>query len=131
MPNHFRCTIISGFFGRCKHYGDECFKKKAISDAPAVFQELTNKILYQLRCPALVQEPVELGAQMKAHIDDDYFGMNTTEDHYVLLTEFFGVCQGYHMKVKLEKSNFMKKEIEYVLTLGTDGGHQPRRKHNH
>ena len=64
-----------------------------VANAPALFQELMNKILYILRGRPLVQELISRGAEMEAHIDDVSLGTNTQEDHVLLLREFFIVCQ--------------------------------------
>ena len=48
-----------------------------------------------------------------------YLGTNTQEDHVLLLREFFHVCQESHLRIKLEKFEFMKEEMEY---LGFDLG---------
>ena len=57
---------------------------------------------------------------MEAHIDDVSLGTNTKEDHVLLLGEFFIVCQENHLRIKLEKCEFMKEEMEY---LGFDVGY--------
>ena len=57
---------------------------------------------------------------MKAHIDDMSLGTNTREDHVLLLREFFTACQENHLRIKLEKCEFMKEEMEY---LGFDVGY--------
>ena len=64
-----------------------------VANAPALFQELMNKILYILRRRPLVQELVSRGLEMEAHIDDVSLGTNTQEDHTLLLQELFTVCQ--------------------------------------
>ena len=56
-----------------------------VANAPALFQELMNKVLYILRRRLLVQELVSRGAEMEAHIDDVNLGTNTQEDHILLL----------------------------------------------
>ena len=92
-----------------------------VANAPGLFQELMNKILYILRRRPLVQELISRGAEMEAHIDDASLGTNTQEDHVLLLREFFTVCQENHLRIKLEKCEFMKEEMEYLgfdLTYG-------------
>ena len=74
-----------------------------VASAPALFQELLNKILYILRRRPLVQELISRGAEMEAHIDDVSFGTNTQEDHVLLLCEPFIVCQETHLRIKLEE----------------------------
>ena len=57
---------------------------------------------------------------MEAHIDDVCLGMNTQEDHLILLGEFFAVCQENHTRLKLEKCEFMQETMQY---LGFDSGY--------
>ena len=87
--------------------------------APALFQEPMREILYILRRRPLVQKLVSRGAEMEAHIDDMSLGTNTQENHILLLQEFFTVCQENHLRIKLEKCEFMREEMEY---LGFDVG---------
>ena len=91
-----------------------------VANAPALFQELMNKVLYILRRRPLVQELISRGAEMEAHIDDVSLGTNTKEDHVLLLREFFIVCQGNQLRIKLKKCEFMREEMEY---LGFDVGY--------
>ena len=91
-----------------------------LANAPALFHQLMNEILYILRRRPLVQELIFRGAEMEAHIDDVSLGTNTPEDHVLLLREFFTVCQENHVRIKLEKCEFMKEEMEY---LGFDVGY--------
>ena len=65
-----------------------------VVNAPALFQELMNKILYILKRRPLVQELVCRGAEMEAHIDDVSLGTNTQEDDILLLQTIFTVFQG-------------------------------------
>ena len=57
---------------------------------------------------------------MEAHIHDASPGINTQEDHILLLREFFTVCQENHLRIKLEKCEFTREEKEY---LGFDVGY--------
>ena len=91
-----------------------------VANAPALFQELMNKILSILRRRPKVQELISRGAQMEAHIDDVCLGTNTQEDHLILLGEFFAVCQENHTRLKLEKGEFMQETMQY---LGFDVGY--------
>ena len=85
-----------------------------VASAPALFQDPMNKILYTLRRRPLVQELISRGAEMEAHIDDVSLGTNTQEDHVLLLRECFIVCQENHLRIKLEKCEFMKEEMDYL-----------------
>ena len=91
-----------------------------VANAPALFQELMNKISYILRRRPLVQELITRGAEMEANIDDVTLGTNTQKDHVLLLSEFLIVCQENHLRIKLEKCEFMKEVMEY---LGFDVGY--------
>ena len=91
-----------------------------VANAPALFQELMNKILSILCRRRVVQELISRGAQMEANIDNVWPGTNTQEDHLILLGEFFAVCQENHTRLKLEKCEFMQKTIQY---LGFDIGY--------
>ena len=79
-----------------------------------------NKILYILRRRPLVQDLIFCGAEMEAHVDDMSLDTNTPEDHILLLQERFTVCQENHLRIKLEKCEFMRKEME---PLGYDVGY--------
>ena len=91
-----------------------------MANAPALFQELMNKILYILRRRPLVQELISRGAEMEAHINDVSLGTNTQEEHVLHLREFFIVCRENHLRIKLEKCDFMEEEMIY---LGFDVGY--------
>ena len=91
-----------------------------VANAPALFQELVNKILSIRRPRPKVQELIYRGARMEAHIDDVCLGTNTQEDHLILLGEFFAVCQENHTRLKLEKCEFMQETMQY---LGFDIGY--------
>ena len=84
-----------------------------VANAPALFQEPRNKILYIVRRRPLVQELVSRGAEMEAQVDDISLGTNTQEDHILLLQELFTVCQENHLRIKLEKCEFMREEMEH------------------
>ena len=94
------------------------FKWKVMSfgqaDAPALFQELMDKILYILRRRPLVQELISEGAEMEAHIDDLSLGTSTQEDHVLLHRERSIVCQEKNLRIKLKKCEFMKEGMEYL-----------------
>ena len=100
------------------------FKRKVtpfgVANALALLQELMNKILSILRRRPVVQALISRGVQMEAHIDDVCLGTNTQEDHLTLLGHFFDVCQQNHIRLKLEKCEFMQDTMQY---LGFDIGY--------
>ena len=73
-----------------------------------------KKILYILRRRALVEELVSSAAEIEANIDNVSLRTNTQEHHILLLPEFFTVCQEHHLRIKLEKCELMREEIEYL-----------------
>ena len=85
-----------------------------VANAPVLFQELMNTILYILRRRPLVQELVSRGAEMEAQIHDVSLGTNTKEDNILLLQEVCTVCQEKHLRIKLEKCEFIGEEMEYL-----------------
>ena len=91
-----------------------------VANACALFQALMNNFPYILRRRPLVQELVSRGAQLEAHVDDVSLGTNTQGGHILLLQEFSTVCQENHLRIKLEKCEFMREEMEY---LGFDVGY--------
>ena len=90
-----------------------------VANAPALFQELMNKILSILRRRP-EQELISRNTEKEAHIDDVLLGTNTQEDNLILLGEFFAVCQENHTRLKLEKCEFMQETMQY---LGLDIGY--------
>ena len=91
-----------------------------VANAPALFQELMNKILSILRRRPVVQELISQGAQVEAHIHNVCLGKNIQEDHLILSGEFLAVCQENHTRLKLEKCEFMQETMQY---LGFDIGY--------
>ena len=90
-----------------------------------------NKILYILRRRPLVQELASRGAEMEAHINDVSLGTTAQQDDILLLQEFLTVCQVNHLRIKLEKCEFMREEMEYLgFKLGMAGGNQPHLRCN-
>ena len=90
-----------------------------ISNAPALFQERMSQVLCLVKKRRAVQELLTRGAVLEAHIDDVLLGTNSVEDHLVLLSEFFEVCQEQHLRIKLEKCEFLRSEMEYLgFTIG-------------
>ena len=83
-----------------------------VANAPALFQELMNKILSILGWRPVVQELISRGAQIKGHIDDVCLGTNTQGDHLMLFGEFFAVCKENHTRHKLEKCELMQERMQ-------------------
>ena len=90
-----------------------------VANAPALFQELMNKILSILCRRPVVQELISRDAQMEAHMEDVCLRTSTPEDHLILLGKFSAVCQENHTRLELEKCEFMQETMQY---LGFDIG---------
>ena len=82
-----------------------------VANAPVLFQEPMNKILCILGPRPVVQDLISRGAEMEVHIGDVCLGTNTQEDHLIHLGEFFAVCQENHIRLKLEKCEFMQETM--------------------
>ena len=85
-----------------------------IANAPALFNELMNQVLAILKQRPAVQVLLERGAVAEAHMDDVSLGTNSIEDHLPLLSEFLDVCLEQNLRIKLEKCEFLKAELEYI-----------------
>ena len=85
-----------------------------ISNAPALFQEMMSQVLCLVKRTPAVQELLTRGAVLEAQIDDVLLGTNSVENHLVLLSEFFEVCQEQHLRIKLEKCEFRRSEMQYL-----------------
>ena len=85
-----------------------------VANALGLFPELVNKIPCILRCRPLVREVVSREAEMEAYIDDISLRTNTGEDNILLLQGFFTVCQANHLRIKLEKCEFIRDAMEYL-----------------
>ena len=91
-----------------------------VANAPAVFQEMMNKVLGILKRRAPVQEFIARGAEMEVHIDNFMLGTETAEDHMLLLRDFFSICEECSLRVKIEKCERLKRDLDY---LGFQMGH--------
>ena len=96
-----------------------------VANAPALFQHLTNQSLYILRRRPLVHELVSRGVEMEVHIDDVSLGTNTQEGYILLLQGVFTVCQESHLHIKLQKCEFMREEMEYLVFGAGYGWRKP------
>ena len=67
-----------------------------------------------------MQELVSHGAQMGAKIDDLSLGTTTNKDPILPLQEFFAICQETHLRIKLQRREFMRDDMEH---LGLDVGY--------
>ena len=97
-----------------------------ITNAPALFQDLVNQIIALCKRRPAVQELLQRGAVLEAHIDDVILGTNTIDDHLLLLREFYTVRPENHLRIKLQKCEFLKTETDYLgLHIG-DGWWKPQ-----
>ena len=56
--------------------------------APALFQDLMNQVMALCKRRWAVQELLQPGAALEAHIGDVILGTNNIDDHLLLLQEF-------------------------------------------
>ena len=78
-----------------------------VGNAPALFQELMNKILSILQRRPKVQELISRGAQMEAHIDDVCLGTNTREDHWSRVSQCLAITEEMKFYItKITGNNF-------------------------
>ena len=86
-----------------------------VHSAPAVFQELMNKILAELKIqPACKHSFAKGEAVAEVHIDDVLLGANTRAEHDMLVDEFLGLCNKYSIRIKWEKCEWAKEEFEFL-----------------
>ena len=85
-----------------------------IANAPALLQELMTQVIALCKRRLAVQELLQRGAVLEAHIDDVILGRNTIDDDLLLLREFYTVCQENHLRIKLEKCETLKTETDYL-----------------
>ena len=70
--------------------------------------------LYILRRRPFGQELISRRAEIEAHIQDFSLITNTRDGPILLLRDFFTVCQENHVRIKLQKCEFMREEMEYL-----------------
>ena len=73
-----------------------------------------QKILCILRRRPLVQELVSPRAEKEANIDDVSLGTKKPGGPILLLQEFYTVCQESHVRIKLDKCEYMREVMEYL-----------------
>ena len=85
-----------------------------LTNAPATFQELMNQVVARMKLKPTVQALLKKGAVIEVYIDDVLLGTDDADDHLRLVEEFLRTCEECNTRVKLEKSEFMQEEIEYL-----------------
>ena len=92
-----------------------------MANAPALFQELMNKILSILRQRPVVQELISRGAQMEAHIDEFMPGNEYPRGPPSPLGRVLCGLTRNPTRTKLEKCEIMQETMQY---LGFDIGYR-------
>ena len=70
-------------------------------------------------------------AEIEARIAGVTLGTNTQAGHILLLQDFLTFCQQNHLRIKLEKCEFMREVMEYLgFEVGMVGGKQLHRRCN-
>ena len=80
---------------------------------------LKQPLLY-MQSPKIPGWPARLASNGLSYRGKAPKSQSRRPDHVLLLREFFTVCQENHLRIKLEKCEFMKEEMEY---LGFDVGY--------
>ena len=74
-----------------------------LKNAPSAFQRPVDKVLSDL-----------LGRGLYVHIDDILIYTETIEEHWRLLREVLERLQIAGLKISLEKSEWLRKEVQYL-----------------
>ena len=85
-----------------------------MANAPALFQELMNKMLSILPRRPVVQELIHRGAHMEAHINDVFLATTTMEDQRILFGKFFAVSKENDTGLKQEHCELTQVTIQYL-----------------
>ena len=84
-----------------------------LTNAPATFQELMNQAVARMMLRPTVQALLKKGAVIEVYIDDVLLGTDAADDHLRLVEELLRTCEECNTRVKFEKCEFMREEIEY------------------
>ena len=84
-----------------------------LANAPAVFQEIMNQVMVQVRSHSKARRVFTRGGELECHIDDVMLGTRTFGDHRILLEAFLDVCHRNHLKLRYDKSQFLVHKVEY------------------
>ena len=85
-----------------------------LKNAPATLQRLMNSILRDY-----------IGKICYVYLDDIVIFSTSKEEHFDSLQKIFKRLQEENLKIQLDKSEFMKKETEFLGHIITDGGIKP------
>ena len=87
-----------------------------LTTAPAVFQELMNRVLEGY------------GEFTTAYLDDILIYSETLEQHLVHIQKVFDRLRSHHLRLKLKKCSFLKAETNYLGFVINEHGIQPEQK---
>lgn len=85
-----------------------------LKNAPAIFQRMINDVLKPL-----------IGKSCYVYIDDIIIVGKNREDHLKNLEEVFSLLEKANLKVNIEKSKFLKTEVEFLGHVVTQNGILP------
>ena len=100
-----------------------------LSNAPPIFQELMEKVIAEVKRRPPVKALVEpQRGHLNAFFDDTGIGANKVEDVLTILGNFLEVCKQHNLRVKLNKCEFLREEMEYLGFLVGYGWWKPSPK---
>lgn len=105
---------------QCTTFQNEKFSYRFISmpqglnTSPAAMQNAANLLLDDL-----LQKGIEI------YLDDIIVFTKTIDEHIILLREIFVRLRKHNFKLKVEKSKFLKKEIDYLGFIINENGCSP------
>ena len=91
-----------------------------------LFQQLKNQVIALCKSRPAVQELLQLRAVLDTHIEDVIFRTSTIDDHLLQIRKLYTVCQVNHLRINLEKCEFLKTETDYPGFHIRDGRWKPR-----
>lgn len=85
-----------------------------LKNAPATFQRVMDNVLREL-----------IGKVCLVYMDDIIIFSTSLQEHMVNLSKVFQALSNYNLKIQLDKSEFLKKEVAFLGHIVTPNGVKP------
>lgn len=85
-----------------------------LKNAPATFQRVMNNVLKKF-----------IGKNCMVYMDDIIIFSTSLKEHIEILTQIFKTLSEYNLKIQLDKSEFLSKEVSYLGHIVTPLGVKP------